>query len=251
MKMNTKKYGIDKNETTVINGKNSLQIENKTRKIDNIVNDDNNDDIDDVNKIDAKKIVVVNSNKGNLEGSINIQKTYSVVQDWHLVCKQLCGAGLGGPTCGEPTCNEIKKEASLKYNITEKANQLLENKSEEICQDLCQHQLGDDICACGKRIHLIDNDNNFSEIDSNDILILEHNQICQSFCKYNDITITGCSKCSKDNDDDIDEKEISSITEIIQTKLTPTTPNWEKICKELCKSGDGGSLCNCDKPPFF
>lgn len=30
-----------------------------------------------------------------------------------------------------------------------------------------------------------------------------------------------------------------------------TTPNWSELCDSLCKTGDGGALCDCDIPPFF
>lgn len=29
-----------------------------------------------------------------------------------------------------------------------------------------------------------------------------------------------------------------------------TTPNWKEVCKDLCKIGEGGVLCNCDLPPL-
>lgn len=35
------------------------------------------------------------------------------------------------------------------------------------------------------------------------------------------------------------------------TTLATTTPNWESMCEALCRNGEGGSLCNCDIPPFF
>ncbi|KAG4073942.1 hypothetical protein HA402_014147 [Bradysia odoriphaga] len=35
------------------------------------------------------------------------------------------------------------------------------------------------------------------------------------------------------------------------TQATTTTPNWESMCEALCRNGEGGSLCNCDIPPFF
>lgn len=32
---------------------------------------------------------------------------------------------------------------------------------------------------------------------------------------------------------------------------TSTTPNWSEVCKDLCKKGEGGVLCNCDRPPLM
>ncbi|XP_055382162.1 uncharacterized protein LOC129612536 [Condylostylus longicornis] len=243
---------------------NNIERNNNTTDVDK---DDGDDDAaDDINgksyKIQRKNFFKSNNKRYIIGGDSesDTQKTYSVVQDWHLVCKQLCGAGLGGPTCGiQPTCNEIKEEASKKYNITSKANRLLENNVESICQDLCKYQLGDEICSCGKRVFQISESNELNDFESGgDSNLWGRNQICHTFCQYNDITITGCSICSKDNI--ITESTGSTIIITTTTssssvdgkqKTIPTTPNWEKVCKDLCKSGDGGSLCNCDKPPFF
>lgn len=29
---------------------------------------------------------------------------------------------------------------------------------------------------------------------------------------------------------------------------TTTEPDWEQLCASLCRVGEGGALCNCDKP---
>ena len=35
------------------------------------------------------------------------------------------------------------------------------------------------------------------------------------------------------------------------TAAAATTPDWTGICQNLCRTGEGGALCNCDLPPFF
>lgn len=32
---------------------------------------------------------------------------------------------------------------------------------------------------------------------------------------------------------------------------TTTEPDWVQLCASLCQVGEGGVLCNCDKPPFI
>ena len=37
---------------------------------------------------------------------------------------------------------------------------------------------------------------------------------------------------------------------IFETTTDATTPDWIKVCAQLCKGGSGGLLCNCDLPPL-
>jgi len=47
----------------------------------------------------------------------------------------------------------------------------------------------------------------------------------------------------------------SSVAPVVAGSAADTTttvaPDWDEVCKVLCKTGDGGSLCNCDLSPFF
>lgn len=38
----------------------------------------------------------------------------------------------------------------------------------------------------------------------------------------------------------------------IQASTTdaPVTPDWTRLCSQLCRQGNGGILCNCDLAPF-
>lgn len=51
--------------------------------------------------------------------------------------------------------------------------------------------------------------------------------------------------------------DITTTTETPTTSATTTlrppmtTPDWKGLCTNLCQIGEGGSLCNCDLPPFM
>jgi len=51
------------------------------------------------------------------------------------------------------------------------------------------------------------------------------------------------------------DEETSSVAPVVAGSAADTTttvaPDWDEVCKVLCKTGDGGSLCNCDLSPFF
>lgn len=38
---------------------------------------------------------------------------------------------------------------------------------------------------------------------------------------------------------------------VIPTFTDATTPDWNRLCGQLCRQGQGGILCNCDLAPFF
>lgn len=47
-----------------------------------------------------------------------------------------------------------------------------------------------------------------------------------------------------------DDDHSSSVMRMASgTNPTTTTPNWNAICKDLCREGNGGSLCNCEILP--
>ncbi|XP_031619691.1 uncharacterized protein LOC116338511 [Contarinia nasturtii] len=169
---------------------------------------------------------------------------HSVVVNWLLVCEDLCGAGYGGPTCGK-LCN------------AENGNQTQEKKykSANLCSVLCDFGLGGKNCNCGK---------NQLKPPKNT------KDICNAICRELNLSVDGCSKCislphsyhkkpssAVFNFNDINEsatdesvtttEDSASITTI---DTTPDTPDWNVVCIELCKKGEGGALCNCDLPPL-
>lgn len=158
--------------------------------------------------------------------TVNISTPKSVVQDWSSVCQQLCGAGLGGPPC-LAYCHSSDEPSLPSY--------FADNKN-EICKDLCKLQLGDVSCDCQP-------EEVASIIFSNMTCQYElRNMVCGSFCEHGGTTLIGCSSCQLK----VDYSNISN-----RSSDESTTPDWKELCASLCKTGDGGSLCNCDLAPFF
>lgn len=108
----------------------------------------------------------------------------------------------------------------------------------------------------------------------------DRNSICEQFCRLNGITLRGCSRCLYIRNYDAPSDKIfypqapppppfaqnivwagSSITtvaagknnanSVITTATDATTPDWNRLCGQLCRQGQGGILCNCDLAPFF
>lgn len=47
-----------------------------------------------------------------------------------------------------------------------------------------------------------------------------------------------------------DQGALTSTT-TVPTTTTTGEPDWEQLCIQLCQVGEGGALCNCDRPPFI
>ncbi|XP_001353655.3 uncharacterized protein [Drosophila pseudoobscura] len=149
----------------------------------------------------------------------------SVVQDWSLVCKELCGAGLGVTTPGEAHSTILRPEIDAA-------------KCGQLC-GLPRDNVGD--------------------------------RLCSSFCQQRHRSLSGCSPCQVQEVEEQKEwKEASAVQgnathgpssgeslaavagiAAASDGTTTATPDWNELCKALCKTGDGGSLCNCDLSPFF
>ncbi|XP_067646664.1 uncharacterized protein [Eurosta solidaginis] len=157
---------------------------------------------------------------------VNISSLKSVVQDWSSVCQELCGAGLGGAPCAFH-CQSSDTPSFLPE---------FSDKKPEICKDLCGLQLGDVSCSCES-----------DEVVSNNCTqknISDHsrNLVCNIFCEHSNTTLSGCSVCRNGI-----EFEMHNLAE---NKVPTTTPDWNELCKVLCATGDGGSLCRCNLIPF-
>ncbi|XP_011179709.2 uncharacterized protein LOC105210442 [Zeugodacus cucurbitae] len=158
--------------------------------------------------------------------TVNISTPKSVVQDWSLVCQQLCGAGLGGAPC-LAYCHSSDKPSLLPA---------FNGSRQEICKDLCRLQLGDVSCNCTPEV--------IAPIAYSNMTIQYElgNAVCGSFCEHSNATLIGCSSCQlKGNKMQIAKRAAAEST----------TPDWKELCASLCKTGDGGALCNCDLAPFF
>ncbi|XP_050072833.1 uncharacterized protein LOC126560925 [Anopheles maculipalpis] len=144
----------------------------------------------------------------------------SVVVNWKLACKQLCSAGLGGPSCG----------STWLRTTTTNPPELPVDKDTlaGVCPALCGNGLGVSKCKC----------KSYKPKPQ-----FNQNLICESFCTVANVQLTGCSSC--------DGTDPSQSTLSPMGAYETTTPNWDELCSMFCKMGDGGTLCNCDLPPFF
>lgn len=76
--------------------------------------------------------------------------------------------------------------------------------------------------------------------------------ICNNAC-INNSPFAGCSPCLSDTDVrlDVNHDEAQTEENVTQSGGAESTLDWVELCKALCKTGDGGVLCNCDLLPFF
>ncbi|XP_017020615.1 uncharacterized protein [Drosophila kikkawai] len=174
---------------------------------------------------------------------LEVPEPNSAVQDWSLLCKELCGAGLGvASTPGGAKHAILRPELDVAK-----------------CRQLCglpRAEWGD--------------------------------KICSSFCQQRSRSLPGCSPCQQEvqrkQEEDVWREEMMAsgvqgkttygsgserpmpmpmlgeavqvataapIVAAAETDATTAAPDWNEVCKVLCKTGDGGSLCNCDLSPFF
>jgi hypothetical protein len=147
--------------------------------------------------------------------------------------------------------------------------------SAEFCKVLCENGLGGSQCACG-----IGKSWTFAGYQQGTGILQERNSICSIYCRENQKRIEGCSACPLEArryrppvmhinrlptvppppklNREIVNQQILMMQQFgnIQTETTSalptesTTPDWNKLCIQLCRNGQGGVLCNCDLPPF-
>lgn len=107
----------------------------------------------------------------------------------------------------------------------------------------------------------------------------DRNTICNQFCYINGITLRGCSRCLYIRNYDAPSDKIyhqkpppplaqnivwpgssrtttvaalrNNANSVITSATDATTPDWNLLCGQLCRQGQGGILCNCDLAPFF
>ena len=108
----------------------------------------------------------------------------------------------------------------------------------------------------------------------------DRNTICNQFCLINGIRLRGCSRCLYIRNFDAPSDKIyhqqppppfaqnivwpgqsiatttvaaviNNADSVITTATEATTPDWNLLCGQLCRQGQGGILCNCDLAPFF
>lgn len=149
------------------------------------------------------------------------------VVNWKLTCQQLCGEGFGGPACGL---------ACLQQNAIDESNRIkLDIKSQDtICPTLCENGLGIKKCKC--------------KPTSPPSVAHDHVAVCKAFCGATaKVQLNGCRPCEEDPLD----HGTDLVTDSRTTPVPSTTPNWDELCLVWCKMGEGGTVCNCDLPPFI
>ncbi|XP_058466194.1 uncharacterized protein LOC131439322 [Malaya genurostris] len=142
-----------------------------------------------------------------------------VVVNWKQTCQQLCSEGYGGPACGL-SC--LEHETTKEVNILK----LTTGTQNEVCSTLCANGLGSQKCGCA--------------LKQPPQLHPDHDDVCRVFCASARIQLNGCSQCTAEHVSDL-------ATDL---DYQTTTPNWDELCIDWCKMGEGGTLCNCDLPPF-
>lgn len=111
--------------------------------------------------------------------------------------------------------------------------------------------VGDDVCTCKNYIT-----NDFDAYMKAE----QQTNVCAIICDFNSVTLTGCTPCNRDKNDEymilenvktLNQQQPQVVPYGAIENTTPITPDWNQLCASLCKTGDGGSLCNCDLSPFF
>ena len=106
-------------------------------------------------------------------------------------------------------------------------------------------------------------------------------KICADACRYYHVTLKGCPRCPfkesgertfntfqapppppprpvlipqipvLQNFKPVPQSALQSPLQLpVQSTTDFTTPDWNRLCAQLCRNGTGGLLCNCDLPPF-
>lgn len=146
-----------------------------------------------------------------------------------------CSLGLGGPGCyavgGRLTGGGAGDAMATQF--------LTEQQLHRLCPVLCENQVGSDTCAC--EFQTVD------ETASPDLFDVD--QVCNGFCAAS-VNLLGC-RCGRATvlrtvRETSSESGNGNMPEI----ETTTEPDWASLCATLCQVGEGGALCNCDRPPF-
>lgn len=151
-----------------------------------------------------------------------------------------CSLGLSGPACDSVAVGDA---AATPPSGTDA---LTQQQHHNLCPVLCENQLGSYSCAC-----------EFLPVAA-DTKFFDVNQVCNGFCAES-VALNGCScgrvalppvPVHRSAKFLVDGECNGNCTPPSVSVETTTEPDWDSLCVTLCKLGEGGALCNCDKPPF-
>ncbi|XP_017127164.1 uncharacterized protein LOC108145957 [Drosophila elegans] len=177
-------------------------------------------------------------------------QTISAVQDWSLLCKELCGAGLGVASTPDGAKNPILRP---EFEVAK-------------CRQLCglpRGVVGDLVCSsfCEQRDRRLPGcspcqqevrrrQKEQEEKEQKDVRMEDRKEETMASVQQGD-PAHGPSSETNIIQRTVDAASVPPVVAGLDTDATTLAPDWNEVCKVLCKTGDGGSLCNCDLSPFF
>lgn len=174
-------------------------------------------------------------------------QTISAVQDWSLLCKELCGAGLGVASTPDGAKNPILRPELDVAKCRQLCGLPRGAEGDLICSSFCG-QKGRSLPGCSPCQQEV---RRMVEQKEEEDLRMEETK---ASIEQGDPT-HGSSSQEMTLQRSVDEETSSSVAPVVAGSAADTTttvaPDWDEVCKVLCKTGDGGSLCNCDLSPFF
>ncbi|XP_020801547.1 uncharacterized protein LOC110178684 [Drosophila serrata] len=174
---------------------------------------------------------------------LEVAEPNSAVQDWSLLCKELCGAGLGvASTPGGAKDTILRPE----FDVA-KCRQLCglprAEWGDKICSSFCQ-QRSRSLPGCSPCQQEVQRKQETEEMVWREDMMASGTQGKTTYG-------SGSEKPIPRETIQVDVTAAPIVAAAADAEATTAVPDWNEVCKVLCKTGDGGSLCNCDLSPFF
>ncbi|KMY97487.1 uncharacterized protein LOC6736717 [Drosophila simulans] len=182
-------------------------------------------------------------------------QTISAVQDWSLLCKELCGAGLGVASTPDVAKNTILRPETDVAKCRQLCGLPRGEAGDLVCSSFCG-QKGRSLPGCSpcqqevRRMREMKETKERKEKE-------EKQEVRKNEEKASGVMgdPTHGSRAAENAErrGSVEEATVSAapVAAASDTDTTTPAPDWDEVCKVLCKTGDGGSLCNCDLSPFF
>ncbi|XP_043648758.1 uncharacterized protein LOC122617116 [Drosophila teissieri] len=183
-------------------------------------------------------------------------QTISAVQDWSLLCKELCGAGLGVASTPDVAKNTILRPESDVAKCRQLCGLPRGEAGDLVCSSFCR-QRGRSLPGCSpcqQEVRRMKEAKENKEKEKK-----EEEEVRKDEEKASGVLgdPTHGSRAAENAERRSVDDALWTVTTVAvaaasDTDTTTTAaPDWDEVCKVLCKTGDGGSLCNCDLSPFF